>query len=660
MTMFYYRLAIERYIKNRSVKKVEELWNRMIKMVADDPKFIATIASKIRDVMGDEKVGTMVFDDVVKPAMKDENFKLALEVLKVVVNYKPADKAVRKALEECYRNLYADHSQLEKYLKASAIGQSWKPYKEAIRIFESHIAFDNGSYVSHKNWGIGIVKDISNDSVVIDFDSKKDHMMSLEIALRALNVLDDDNIVIWKKFKIEELKKLLADDPLKVIEYILRSQGGEAASKDIKATIVPEVLSEREWTGWWTDAKKAMEASNTVVMSLTKRNVIELRDTDVTVLEELVSRFKKTTNFDNKVKILIDYKNRGGDINEPGSAAIVSYFIEILQASSENSERKVIAYCSLRFANYAAANENLIDASVLFNVKNIVDLYNNIDIDLKDSFLALIQHRLKDWDVRYGAFVINTPITRYHNKMIKILIDYTKFEVVNSVFSTIINRFHEDPEAFLWAAKIVIEDQFAGLKDNIGIRDSEIIMRLITLLDILNNEIEQKSNVGRNKKVMSGIHEIFSRKISSATSSSPPTNSRPPRSIRCLDGEYAEKDISAEYENKLLAKYPQLREAPRQERVNIRHPFLVTRSSVLAKQEELKRIVNEEITPEQHGDRRSHGKGRPSRECGIQSGPRKTGSAQGHVREARVRTRTGQDHRQGQYRHFHRGPSALR
>lgn len=598
MAMFYYRLAIERYIKARSIKMVEELWNRIIKLYPDDIKLIIQIARKIREVIGDEKVADMAFNDVIKPQMKRDQFPQALEILKLAVDLKPHDKQIRKAIEEAYRALYTDHSQLEKYLKSSAVGQSWKPHREAIRQFETHIAFDKDSFVSHKSWGIGVVKEIDNDNVVIDFEGKPGHRMSLNIALRALTVLDDNSISIWKTYKQTELKQMMEENPLKVLEIILRSQGGEAASKDIKTVLVEDVISEKEWNRWWLQAKKAMEGSNLVVQSLTRRNVFELRETEMTIVEELVSRFKKTTNFENKVKILVDFVTRGGDINDANSLALGSYFKEIVDASSESLDRKIVSFVALKYAGYADYQDSLLDNSVINSAYKILnDLYSSLDLEMKKPFLVILQKKNKEWDSKFSDFILHTAITKLHNYMFKELTLHEKYDVLNNIIIVTMNNFQEDPDMFVWVTRLLFTEEYADLQEHLGIKSNEFVFRLITLIDIMNHEIEQKSNVGRNKKVITAIEELLFKKelLSELVEVADESNARTLYSMITAT-DTMDKEVRKEFKARLESHYPGLEKSgPKPEKSLIRHPFLVTRAALEAKKLELNHLMTVDI-----------------------------------------------------------------
>lgn len=594
--MFYYRLAMERYIKARSVKMVEDLWNKVIKLYPEDANLVISMSKKITEVLGEERTADMVFNDFIRQAIKNEKYREALRVLKVIIDFKTTEKQFRKAIEDCYRNIYKDHSQLEKYLKLSAIGQSWKPHKEAMRLFETHIAFDKGIFVSHKSWGIGLVKEIQNDKVIIDFESKKNHEMSLEIALRALDILDADNITIWKKHKTEELRGLLKTDPLKVIEIVLKSNRGEISSTEIKAYFVPDMMKESEWNKWWLGAKKQLETSETVIQNPTKRNMIELRDNEQSIVDEIISKFKKTTTFENKVKLFIDFVLRGGDVNSAPAAAMVDYFNEIIKASSESNDKQLVSLVALKYSNYEKYSDSDVDSSNFFEIKSLYDLYDKLDPELKKTFLMLLMKKLKDWDLKFADIIIHSSVVKLNRFMLNELEMFEKFEVINNIFVASMNAFHENPELFLWISKVLFEESTTNLKDKIGVRESEVMFRLLSLIDILNDEIESKTNIARNKKIIQGIYDILFKKnmLKELIAMSDEATAKSLLSL-LYSTLTLETEMREAFINQIIALYPSLKKISKQEKIFIRHPFLVTNTSLEAKKRELARIMSAEI-----------------------------------------------------------------
>ncbi|MGL4394884.1 MAG: transcription elongation factor GreA [Brevinema sp.] len=595
LAMFYYRLAIERFISMRNLKMIEDIWNKIVALYPEDTKLIIAIAKKIREAASDEYVAALVFNNVAKNLLKEEKYKLVLPLVKFCVGLHPSEKTYRKAIEDCYREIYKDHQQLEHYLKASAVGQSWKPYREAIRFFETHIAFDEGAFVNHKSWGLGQVKLIEKERVVVDFENKKAHEMSLTIALRALTVLDENHLILWKTQRADELNEMLSKEPLRLIELVMRSKEiEEISSKELKEIIVPELLTDKEWTRWWLLAKKSMESSNTIVPSLVKRNMIELRDTERSVVEELISRFKKTTSFDNKVSVALNFVGRGGDINVELSKAIKEYFVDVLHSSNETAEKKLTAYLLLKVAKMDDADTVLVDAGLLNGIKNLMDFYMGLDADLQKALLHYIQKQ-STWASLYTDLMLKTPLAKNHNFMLQELVGHDSWENINSIFTYVLTHFQEKAEFFVWVARHVLDDMKEDLTGSI--KTEELVLRMLTLLDILNSEIGIKTALGKNKKLLSQIEEFLFKKdllgdvIAEADNRTAQSLFALLNSIITLDKTQKEKYLDA-----LNQRYPQLKvENPKATIIVTRHPFLVMKASYDQKRRDLETLVNVEI-----------------------------------------------------------------
>ena len=161
---------------------------------------------------------------------------------------------------------------------------------------------------------------------------------------------------------------------------------------------------------------------------------------------------------------------------------------------------------------------------------------------------------------------------------------------------TAMNNYQEKPELFSWIARMLIEEEYPSLKDKLGIKDNEIIYRLVSLIDILSNEIEAKTNVGMNKKVRDQIYDLIWKKkaLDNYIMIADENQSNAILSL-IYSANSMQDSIRKEYIEKIIAKFPHLEQAAGQEKVMIRHPFLVTKLSYEAKKRDLQRIMNEEI-----------------------------------------------------------------
>ncbi len=359
---------------------------------------------------------------------------------------------------------------------------------------------------------------------------------------------------------------------------------------------MPDILKESEWNRWWVQIKKRMEGSNTIVQNLSKRNIIELRESELSITDEIVSKFKKTTNFENRVKQLIEFVARGGNINSDSASAFVSYFTEIINALSESNEKKLTSLVAMKYAVYNEYSDVNVDTSIIFGIKNLLDFYIALDVDLKKSFLQILMKKLKDWDIKFADFISHSNFSKLDRFMLNELELFEKFDVINGIFVSSMNGFQENPELFVWFSKVILDESESSLKNTIGIKESEVIFRMLSLIDILNTEIDAKTNVGRNKKIITGIYDILFKKkiLTNVIENSDETTVKSLLSL-IHSTMTLEEEIKNEYISKIIALYPGLKKADRQEKIKIRHPFLVTKKSFEAKKRELAHLMTADI-----------------------------------------------------------------
>jgi transcription elongation GreA/GreB family factor len=122
-------------------------------------------------------------------------------------------------------------------------------------------ALTPGTYCTHRSWGFGQIKDwdAANDSVTIDFKSKKGHLMQFIYAAESLTPLPTDHILVQKAESLNALKQKAASDPVAVVTDCIKSLGVQATADNIQAMLSPDVIGGAEYKKWWEGAKRALK-----------------------------------------------------------------------------------------------------------------------------------------------------------------------------------------------------------------------------------------------------------------------------------------------------------------------------------------------------------------------------------------------------------------
>jgi transcription elongation GreA/GreB family factor len=135
------------------------------------------------------------------------------------------------------------------------------PENLAPAVAEKLKALTPGTYCTHRSWGFGQIKDwdAANDSVTIDFKSKKGHLMQFVYAAESLTPLAADHVLVQKAESLDALKQKAQNDPVAVVTDSIHSLGLQATADNIQALLSPEVISAADYKKWWEGAKRALK-----------------------------------------------------------------------------------------------------------------------------------------------------------------------------------------------------------------------------------------------------------------------------------------------------------------------------------------------------------------------------------------------------------------
>ncbi|MCE9499535.1 MAG: transcription elongation factor GreAB, partial [Leptospira sp.] len=110
--------------------------------------------------------------------------------------------------------------------------------------FERNIVFDTNNNVLHRNWGVGTITSISStgDSIFVDFKAKKDHKLSIQMAITSLKPLKKDHIWVKLYENPDEVLNLFKNDVPGFFVELLKSFESVMTMSEIKAEINDKFL----------------------------------------------------------------------------------------------------------------------------------------------------------------------------------------------------------------------------------------------------------------------------------------------------------------------------------------------------------------------------------------------------------------------------------
>ncbi len=599
-SVFYYKMALKRFSKTQTIKMIEDLWRKLAELIPHDIEFFSQIHDEVARY--NQEKSALLLSTLLSYFQENKNYQVCIDILKRMLSFNPKDKDARTHLVSSLKCNYKGHSLLEQYITKSDINDLSKNFKASLEKFEKYIVFDKGNYVYHRSWGIGIIIECKEDSLIIDFENKKNHNMSMKIALTSLKTLSENHVWIQKKRNSTLLKDDSPDGIKNSLILIFKSYNSQATMKEIKKEMT-EVIAISAWTKWWNKAKQVMKTSSIFGNSPNKRDLYFLRDKPLTFEEESHSNFMANTQFGNKLAIITDYLKHSDDIDSEGFQQMLNFFVDIANNKSIIDERSIKSFLFLR--KIKRENTNIIfelklnPYELLPSKGDIVDIYGTLtENDYRKDILDIIKRNDADWTNTFLSIMKEAKASKSHNLIVDELIAHDKNDELLDGFQYLVNRYRNNPENYFWAAKTLFSNP--ELLDLLKFERKKLIFNLFHCLDIISKELTNKKVASQkvNRKLFPQIIYFLLKTEVAFSSAIKEMKELDAKIILALiNGNIAMDEKSkAMLIEKLMEKFPELEkevlEAPTTKEI---HDFLVTKESYERKQKELQHIVNVEI-----------------------------------------------------------------
>ena len=510
-TVDFYKKALHRYINKANFASVKEIWEKLIAIDIADIDFFLHIQKKIAKAISEDKAVILLNELYAK--YKDIDIDIAINILKIVLEYDEKDVHGRREIIDCFRKKYASHSQLEEYIRISNLSQNYRDVHKAISDFEKHIAFDKGNFVYHRTWGVGRIAGIEGDEIRIDFSKKRGHSMLLKMAVDALQTLSKDHIWVLKATKKkEELRDKIKDKEENIIwalKTIIKSFSNSCDMKRIKAELSPALLTAGEWSTWSGKARYILKSNPDFGVSPDNIDIYIVRDRPITVTEKLYNEFTAQRNFFDRASAIRDFvNNKEADADSEYFTEMVSYFTTFLRPNSgQNTEQVVSSYLLIKelSTKYTHLGSSLTAnfSDIFSKIGDVPYLFKNLkDTKIKEAFLHNVKLHVGGWPQVYTKLFPCALLPSIISSLEKEGFSEKLTVMCNDCFE----HFRENREAVLWLYKNSRDTQW--FKDA-NISYEKQLITLIHILDITYRDIENHKDTVENRKINKLVYNIL-------------------------------------------------------------------------------------------------------------------------------------------------------
>ncbi|NJN14349.1 MAG: hypothetical protein HC813_01495, partial [Planctomycetes bacterium] len=142
-------------------------------------------------------------------------------------------EGLREFFVTLYGEIHGANPNTDAFMEKSGLtGDATGSLRQQVENLDRYLTFREGAYVYHAGgWEYGEIVEFDADAetMVVDFQRKKGHKISLLNATKIFQRLEDEHIGVYKHYRRDELMKLIEEDPARVFRIFLRSKGGSAS-----------------------------------------------------------------------------------------------------------------------------------------------------------------------------------------------------------------------------------------------------------------------------------------------------------------------------------------------------------------------------------------------------------------------------------------------
>ncbi|PCG20011.1 transcript cleavage factor [Brachyspira sp. G79] len=511
----YYKIAFERNLL-RERNNAESDIKKVLQYEPDNYNYLLKHENALKALV-DSNIMIDVWKIIFFYYFENNRYSDALKTIKNLLNYEQdivaqnnkKAKFFRHRLVDVYKALYPNHTLFEKIEEISSITNVNKKPKECIEIFEKYIQYDVDKYVIHRNFGVGKIKAIDINFLMIKFVSQEDvRKMTFDMAIQSLTTLPADDINVYKAYKLNEIKKIAEENPTELLTIILKYKK-TITTKDLKQELTSKpavVVPEASYTKWLEGAKKSVRASTSVKFD---KNTFLYNEEAETYDAECLSKFNKTDNFFERYQIYIEYLNYTPNLNSDEAREMNDYFVNISKDKKSPNDERIVSTIYLR--SQSSVDK---DVPILSDIVKDIDDYTHIyevlpSSNYREKFIKAI------WDGRRDDYY-NIILKMLYSSQVK-----NNYLIVNKLFSDgkvdmlaktiddIFLHYREYPEAFVYfAQKILDGEYYDDIEGDIKINKNSLMIGLLSIIPHLSKMVDKKETSAQARKLLKVVYDL--------------------------------------------------------------------------------------------------------------------------------------------------------
>ncbi|MHC5080362.1 MAG: hypothetical protein ACYTHN_15210, partial [Planctomycetota bacterium] len=287
--------------------RVESLWLERLETPDPAPDPLLETARLLS--RAGEKERLKVLASMAAPVLQSKAPHAVLALATIASRAGVDDPDLVEATLTAAGHVYRDHTAGEALVTRADLERG-RGLNHVLVLLDAFFRFDVGGLVLHTGgWGMGKVKKlvIRREEIHVLFESGRSHIFPMRTAGEYLSPIPSDHIDALVRRDPSALTEEARSDPMRLITRAVEGRGGVILGKELKALLVPAVLSDGDWGAWWSGARDRIRKDPYFEIEAGANPRITRREIPRSYADETLTRFERLNAFWDKAKVLREY-----------------------------------------------------------------------------------------------------------------------------------------------------------------------------------------------------------------------------------------------------------------------------------------------------------------------------------------------------------------
>ncbi len=526
----YFELALARSFDASDFGEAVNIWKQLVANEPGNVNFLINWAKKLTQHISSEAAYEL-FSSLLKAQEnnREDSKHAIIKIIKAALEIEVVLHSQFFLILRAYKDVYAEHNYLLDFLALSGLPRLIKSKKNNkspvlllthINRFEKMVKLDQGSFVHHKAFGLGMIQRFKKETrlsmvtataggapkLVCDFQKKRGHEMSLDIALKSLTVCYEKHLVALKLFKPQDFTSLMAAKSSVFTKEVLLTLERPATQKEIHDLLVPAVFTEELWNSKWREMKQVFATSAEMEYNgKTYALVEEGLDFNARALRAV----QQTANATEKVRIIENYLFHK---HKPANQVVQKLITELYTLAQTDAKLACFVSIFIEFiakrCDLSLTNEQqLVSFAELYSLENFIASYNFASSqNLRNLLVEKLQQTLSPKQF-YEALEHSFSAAELHHR--ELIFSHIRKQGNKDFFQRLVRRLSDQyldcPEAYMILGNYFINSGFADSLEPKGI----VFHRMVRLLSELTRLVAIEKDPVRSKRLLSYVTRVL-------------------------------------------------------------------------------------------------------------------------------------------------------